>query len=633
MQKENPEISYQNPWIFFCIGKYVFEISIMGVKEAAKGDTAVMDCGRKSLKIRLKLRGKLIVSFLVPVLLAFLIAAIGGYYFLQGLNQDIQNLASVSATQINSNIDVYINQLYRLTNMSFSDDDLQKILKNAEGSKSLNRKREDTIHIQRFLWNIYAFLPDLYSVWLKTNTGEVYTEGENRYVGSSYDVRQEPWYQEAAENPGNFTVIGKRISSQTMGDMGQREVFTVARRIVGLDNRELGFFILDMKYESFQSIFKALEHDKNAQILLVDKNNKLIYSSNPDLTVGTVIQEDDSFLPERDSSKYFMVSDTSQYTGWKISVAIPRVKLFGKLETMVPTLLIVFFSCLVFSVVFYFILSYMITEPVKKLAGSMRKVEDGDFSVTVKSSAQDEIGELSRGFDHMISQINTLIEKTVEAEVREKKSEYAALQSQINPHFLYNTLEAIRMKCILQKEPELAGIINTFSNLFRLIIDRKERFVPLKSELKHVEQYMEIQNFRFCNKYVLSVQAGEGALECFVPKLLLQPLVENSIFHGLEMKSGVGHIRISIKKEKLLTIVVEDDGIGIEEKTYQELLRSLENPEDLAREDSVGLNNVNSRIRLLGGQYSLKIFSEAGQGTKVEIVLPVLSENEVKNVV
>lgn len=189
------------------------------------------------------------------------------------------------------------------------------------------------------------------------------------------------------------------------------------------------------------------------------------------------------------------------------------------------------------------------------------------------------------------------------------------------------------MKCILQKEPELAGIINTFSNLFRMIIDRKERFVPLKSELKHVEQYMEIQNFRFCNKYVLSVQAGEGALECFVPKLLLQPLVENSIFHGLEMKSGVGHIRISIKKEKLLTIVVEDDGIGIEEKTYQKLLRSLENPEDLAREDSVGLNNVNSRIRLLGGQYSLKIFSEAGQGTKVEIVLPVLSENEVKNVV
>lgn len=633
MQKENPEISYQNPWIFFCTGKYVFKISIMGVKEAAKGDTAVMDCGRKSLKIRLKLRGKLIVSFLVPVLLAFLIATIGGYYFLQGLNQDIQNLASVSATQINSNIDVYINQLYRLTNMSFSDDDLQKILKNAEGLKSLNRKREDTIHIQRFLWNIYAFLPDLYSVWLKTNTGEVYTEGENRYVGSSYDVRQEPWYQEAAENPGNFTVIGKRISSQTMGDMGQREVFTVARRIVGLDNRELGFFILDMKYESFQSIFKALEHDKNAQILLVDKNNKLIYSSNPDLTVGTVIREDDSFLPERDSSKYFMVSDTSQYTGWKISVAIPRVKLFGKLETMVPTLLIVFFSCLVFSVVFYFILSYMITEPVKKLAGSMRKVEDGDFSVTVKSSAQDEIGELSRGFDHMISQINTLIEKTVEAEVREKKSEYAALQSQINPHFLYNTLEAIRMKCILQKEPELAGIINTFSNLFRMIIDRKERFVPLKSELKHVEQYMEIQNFRFCNKYVLSVQAGEGALECFVPKLLLQPLVENSIFHGLEMKSGVGHIRISIKKEKLLTIVVEDDGIGIEEKTYQKLLRSLENPEDLAREDSVGLNNVNSRIRLLGGQYNLKIFSEAGQGTKVEIILPVLSENEVKNVV
>lgn len=312
---------------------------------------------------------------------------------------------------------------------------------------------------------------------------------------------------------------------------------------------------------------------------------------------------------------------------------IPESSLFSRINTMSRFMVLIFIASIILSLLFSSMISSAVLRPIKKLTQLMSRVEKGDFSVSVKVAGDNEIGALGHGFNTMISEINGLINKTIEFEVRNKESEYKALQSQINPHFLYNTLESIRMRCIVKKELELAEIINTLGSLFRLSIDRGERFAPLNDELEHVKSYMKIQNFRYEDKFSLNLHVPGDLLDCMVFKLMLQPLVENCIFHGLEMKPEDGRIDVRVKLvEEDLRIEIEDNGLGINEDTLRKLNDMLENREDYKTKQSIGLRNVHDRIRLFfGDPYGLQIESKEGSGTLITICMPAFkNERDIR---
>lgn len=576
----------------------------------------------------LTLRSKLLLAFVFSMILSFCIAGYGSYYYVsQSTSEDVKNLAEISVSQINKNIDTYIDELYRLTSMALSDEELHTAIKNAESANNASEKLSSTQKIFQFLYNIYLYRTDLYSVCLQTPSGELYSRGFSQFLGDSSTFSQEPWYLQIKNDPSiNFLIVGHRISKQNVGLSNQKEVFTVARRVIDTNGRFLGILILDTKFETFQNILKELEREQNAQVFLQDQNQKILYTSN------TKFLEEFSSLQNIDHNLYSVISNLSNETHWTVTMVIPRAQLFTNANDMFKSVLTLIIICLGCSILLYGIISYAITQPIKALIRSMRQVEKGDFSVCIHSSAHDEIGELSDGFNHMTKQIDHLLNKMVEFEIRDKESEYMILQSQINPHFLYNTLEVIRMKCIIHKEPEIAEAINTLSNLFRLSISRREHFVPLKEEIEHVKSYISIQNFRFDNKYHLSVHVDELLLEFKVFKLMLQPLVENSVFHGLELKPGDGHIDISVQlNEAELCIEISDDGVGINPERLGELRSFLENPKGHKDNQSIGLRNVHERIQLFfGKKYGLQIWSHEHMGTKIIITMPAfLDENEV----
>ena len=285
------------------------------------------------------------------------------------------------------------------------------------------------------------------------------------------------------------------------------------------------------------------------------------------------------------------------------------------------------FSLLAIFVVYYLI-TYKVTHPIKKMIRFMRQVEKGDMTVQIPVIGNDELSELSIGFNKMIIKTNDLLNKTVEYERKKKEAEYRILQGQINPHFLYNTLESIRMKCIANHEPEIASAINSLSNLFRMSIDHKEQMVTLEDELLYAAKYIEVINYRFANRFNWRIDVSDEMMKLKVLRFLLQPLVENSISHGFGNLEDGGTIEIRASREMDdLLIEVSDDGQGITADRLMELQRALSQNENSIT--GVGLQNINDRIRLFfGEQYGLKMWSEAGIGTIVILTMPVMSDDK-----
>ena len=581
---------------------------------------------RRFLFQKMQLRTKLMVSFVAFILLAFFVATTGSYQLVyRTMSASMMAFAEISASQIQKNVDAYVDELYRLTGMAFADEGLLRILRSMGGYRSAKTQLSDAQNIRRLLFSVYSFRPDLYSVILQTNNGEMYIEGFNSTVSDAFDVTREDWYPRLAQSRQNtFLVVGPRISSYSL-NAEPAEVFTVARRIVDTNGDRLGVMMLNMNYDTFASIFSELEAGENAQIYLVDEEEQLLYASE---AKGMILEP----IPYADPSgnpDVFFVKARSQRTGWEVVVSIPRAKLFGNMWTMFQSILLILLICVAFFAFLYAIFSVQIMKPVRLLITSMRRVEKGDFSIHISPVAHDEIGELSLGFNRMVGQINALLSKMVEFEVREKESEFRALQNQINPHFLYNTLETIRMQCIMHRQPDIAEVINTLGNLFRLSIDRQDRFVPIQEELEHVQHYIDIQNFRFDHKFQLTFDVAPEIKSYKIFKLTLQPLVENCVFHGLERRRGAGAIHISIAREKDgLAIAVEDNGLGMEAEKLEEVHRLLAGEGPPKDNLSLGLRNVNERVRLFfGSGYGLSVWSRRGVGTRIVITMPVI-ENE-----
>ncbi len=268
---------------------------------------------------------------------------------------------------------------------------------------------------------------------------------------------------------------------------------------------------------------------------------------------------------------------------------------------------------------------------VLRLLAAMNKVEKGEFNDYIPVEQKDELGVIANSFNHMCRRLDEYIERVYAAEIQRKSAELNALQMQINPHFLYNTLESIKAKALAENDSETAEMIALLGNLFRWSCRTDEKIVILEEELEYVKTYLKLQSFRYEQKMEICIQVDEEYLDYAVPKLILQPVVENVIKHAFQWIKRPGMAGITVKKKGgNLEITVYDNGCGIEKNKLEKIRRNLENDAGQDDFDNIGIQNVNHRLRLLFGQgYGLKIASIYEQGTAVKAVLPALYKEEM----
>lgn len=385
---------------------------------------------------------------------------------------------------------------------------------------------------------------------------------------------------------------------------------------------------------------------RDGLVFLFDHRATLIASNYPDWVDDKFAAERNNWRPNSqitfNDGEYFFLDlpvDNAELSiaDWHINYMIPLKGLeAGTRETWTTTLLISLL-CIVIATLFIIILSRSMTRRIDTLMAKMRQVRKGNMKISVTVKGQDEIAQLSDHFNIMVQELDHLIREIVDvklqmkdAEIKKQQSENArnearllALQSQIKPHYLFNTLESIRMHLLVNGDKETADIIQLFAESFRnMTYNSAEEMVGIREELHFMGMYLKIQQFRHRDKLTLVSEVEDGLAELTIPKFIIQPLVENAIYHGLEMKDGPGRVELGIwRRQSWLYIRVTDDGVGLAQPRLKALVETLDNDDDTAKKGA--LKNIKNRLKLLfGDRAQLVVNSTEDSGTEVIIRLP-----------
>lgn len=318
--------------------------------------------------------------------------------------------------------------------------------------------------------------------------------------------------------------------------------------------------------------------------------------------------------------------------GWSLCSIVSAKELYKDKDTLFRTVLIIWILMLIISIILCTAVSRSISNPINKLTKAIKKMEDGDLDVScdVNGESNDEISILSRSFNSMVHKIKFLMNRIYEEEKQKRSAELMVLQSQINPHFLYNTLDNLQWKAYDYDAVEIAEMIEALSNFFRISLSNGKEFIPLSQEVKHVENYLFIQEKRYEDILSFTINFDYSLSDITVLKLIIQPIVENAIYHGIKPKLSKGTINIEVYEIKdNVYISVCDDGVGMNKETLDELRKSLNVKNE---KFGYGLYNVNQRIKLVYGENSgIEISSSLGQGTTVILKIPVITKEFIND--
>lgn len=469
----------------------------------------------------------------------------------------------------------------------------------------------------------------------------------SQFIVSTADIRNTDWYKQAIKSDGRvawqyvYDNYGKQkyISLTRLIKMGTTKDWCVL--VINISDIYLNSIINDETFETIGAIddgkiVMALNNEikgKKASSFgmnissenLKQGNQRITYNEKPSIAIAN------TFLPDRTSNKFEIFS------------VVPIDEIVNKANVASINVFIIIVLSLVISITLIVVLTKILSERIILLRGEMHKVVLGDFNIGKNIEGTDEIGELHMDLTIMIKSIERLIHEAYEEKLqkeqfrsRQKEVKFKMLASQINPHFLYNTLETIRMKAHCNGQAEIANIVKILAKLMRRNLEVTNKLVSLESEIELMKNYLIIQKFRFGDRINFEINILCDIKKYFVIPLLFQPIVENAFVHGLEGKEGAGKLIINLEKnQEYLLISVIDNGIGIEKIKLNAIIYGLNDFNDDDKH-SIGLCNVNQRIKLLyGEEYGLKIESRENEGTKVSIKLPIDGEGiiSVKGVV
>lgn len=588
----------------------------------------------KKSSIKKQLYSIYIAAVIVPITLigSFLLwntnRLLTNYYrdLLESDNSRVKNILFEITTQV-----------YNISEELAFDTDIRDILtENYYMEQNLMQRVDRLTSIDNYNYN-YAEIEDI----------EIYTDNSSfrnykQFRYADYEIQQERWYQKALNQSSAFWV--PMMSTDKYGN--EYWNLSLVRKITLLDSDWHGVLVIKVCDNYLNTRISSQEYET---MISVDEE-PIFFSSDRD-AYGTEqivpINYGESFYRHEGNMKiddqvYFVdVSTLPMYqSDSNVYICTMNGHAYGSIISIIRTcLIIIAVAVLIPGILVLFFMNYF-TSRVLTLRHAMHQASNDDYEITDSLNGRDELSEAFSDLKIMVRKIKDKDAQMYEAQLKEKElvneqqeMEFKVLASQINPHFLYNTLETIRMKAFKAGDREVATAIKLLGKSLRYVLENTgTAYTTLNRELEHVETYLAIQKLRFGDKFDSVLETGEGVdtEQIYILPLLLQPVVENALLHGLEEKEKGGEIRMQLYiREEFLFIDITDNGCGMEEKVLEQLRRNIE-VRDISRSKSIGLYNINQRLKLsYGGSRGMRIYSEYGKGTTVRITLPL---EKVKNI-
>ncbi len=488
------------------------------------------------------------------------------------------------------------------------------------------------------LANLIGDKDDIYTIYILSQNDIAFKSTLNSFGTLNY--KQANWYQTiiSQDKPLWFSPQDGSIITDTTSGRYIMMGMPYQDKATGINN---GVLIVEIAEEAVLSSPESGNFQDRYVLVLDEYNRQIMPSSSDTSNISFPILQDISNDPDNFSfdngesrrtiqtSYAHIVMLQSSITGWKLLGITPNSEMYGILEYMPLILILLTIITVVICARVLTILSRKITHPINDLQDKMKSVEDGDLSVRMPIHGADELAQLASGFNHMTLQINELMNLVYEKQKLIRDTEFKALQSQINPHFLYNSLDSIVWLLKLKQYDDAQSMLQNLITLFRITLSKGKELIPISNELDSIRSYLAIQQIRYSNKFDYEFIIDEGVYDYITIKTILQPLVENAIYHAISPQKSKINIKIIVAEEKdNITFCIQDNGCGINAEKLQ-LLKSRFSEISYAPMQSVdiskdpggyGLQNVNDRIKLyFGEKFGLFVESEEGVGTTMTI--------------
>ncbi|WP_297631008.1 sensor histidine kinase [uncultured Clostridium sp.] len=530
--------------------------------------------------------------------------------------------------QINLNLDNYLRKMMRVSDTVYY-----------RGIKKKDLAKENIDLEMSLLYEENK--ESLVSICLFSEEGEGIASYPLRDLKKDIGARGSKWFQEAINKKENFHFSTPHI--QNLYEYHQNKynwVVSLSRSVeITRDGQvDQGVLLVDMNFLGIERIFSKNKTSKNSYTYLTNKDGEIIYHPRQQLIYSDLEKENNLKVAEYDDGVHkekFLNEErittvkTAGYTGWKIINVTPMKDIIsGHREIKVFFAFIIFFTLFLLIIINIFV-SQKIAYPIKRLEKSVRRLERDIKDIDIQIQGSSEVKHLGKAIKSMAKQMNILMDNIVVEQEAKRKNELNALQAQINPHFLYNTLDSIIWMVEKENYEDSIIMVGALAKFFRISLSKGKNIITIKNELEHAKNYLTIQKIRYKNKFSYKFKIEEEVKNLGSIKLIVQPLIENAIFHGMEDMDGDGEILIhGYKKENDVYIDVVDNGMGMLDEVRESLLTSYS--KEKGKGSGIGLKNVNERIKLyFGEEYGLEIYSELDEGTTVRIHMPCIDIEKI----
>ncbi|MBP2002229.1 two-component system sensor histidine kinase YesM [Paenibacillus shirakamiensis] len=577
----------------------------------------------------------MIVTITLPLML---ISGIIYRVSLQTVQTEYKNSSDLILNNLSFNIDQYLQSIEKGTLYAHMDGQLQNALENWISNPTEDQKINYQYVIQHFIATLEMTIKNVNSVQIYSGHQLFFSANFNRADINYAHFEQDEWYQKTLARKGAVVIFGTHTPFHKMNST--EKVISIARVINKTGGKQpLGVMLVDIRLDSLSEILNLSENTKR-KFVITDQTGAIIYASNQpgneniskplkidNQKFNKVLTETSgSFSTSYASHNSYLNFVTSPYSGWKVIQYIDEKEMTKDSALLSKIILALAVGSIGMAILFMVMMRSRVTKPIILLKRQVEKVGMGNFDVDLGSTRRDEFGVLYQGLRKMVAELQNYIERSSMAKAQQKIARLGALKSQINPHFLANTLESVQMKAILSGERDIAEMVGTLGQLFRIHTQMSKDIIPLYQELEHIRLYVKVQQMRFGDKinYVEELAPGTDTLQ--VVHFSLQPLIENAIIHGLERQVGTGLLEVSTSlSDHFLLITIRDNGVGMNHEQLYSMQQRLFDHMDVDPDSHIGLINVNERIRLyFGEQYGLYLSSTLGEGTTITIRLPAL---------
>jgi two-component system, sensor histidine kinase YesM len=579
---------------------------------------------KKLHKKRIIIQTKLMYIFLSGVILPLLIFSI---VFFQIQNNSMKNDSventSKELIQISALLDTKLGQLKSTSNLLYLDEDLNNLIKEYNSNSA---DKADTIKIKAILNKYNAGMNNTtFNSIIILNNGNIMGDAILINNANTFDSENKDWYRSLIKNPGDILWIKDSALDKIFASPGQDYIYIVRELHDRKTWKKTGILVLGISEKELEKLYYGYVNDTSS-IYILDENNNLISSVDnlyfnevPKVVNNYLYNYSGNLIQKMNNKNILMTHYTINTTKWKIFMLNDLDQLlsnYNSINNLYLFIIIVYFSI---TLILCSVLLKKFIKPINILYYNMEKVKAGNLNVTVPVLTNDEIGDLSYQFNSMISRIKELMKNLVKEQREKREAELLALQTQINPHFLYNTLASIRYLIYTEKKEDVDNTILALIRILKNSLSDINEFVSIKKEIDILKDFIFIQEFAFSKPVTVNINFEDEILEFKTIKLILQPLVENAFMHGFKPKKENCILFINgYVKNNNIFIEIIDNGVGFDPEVIKE-----SNHIGLK---SIGLKNVKDRIELTFGEgYSLKIESKLNIGTKIKLNIPIIS--------